>query len=387
MSALSGRTVPFEFETLTEPQWFERSLRFAIVRLRQAGFPEQQHATVLRHAIDRLARIIFDGVALPWDYVTGPEESLTFEEVWTRKIARCFQAGYYPDKISQYDLLEEHGLIAWDPERTNWTLTTLGAYAKDLRPFSLLLFLLSIQLSLSRQRRRGRYLTPAVLRHLIAAGPGQRLQRRENPPYSLVLFGVVEMDEDHERSVTDFGFQLLTAVQEKETELRDLVLLLLELEAHGFKVPEAQLELGDDVLAALGPHRPSLAEVERLANLGRFLQALKLLFPTIEAFLNSLLEEEGRSPSDFRGMRQKYEELTRAGRISRQIGYWGEVFVARNKILHGNIRDDNDNLCEPLYRLVARFLATLVRQSRGHLGADSSARYRTTRHHRKDTSE
>jgi len=375
----SGRRLPFEFDTLTEPQYFARALRFAVVQLRQTGVPEENHPEMLRGALDLVAKGLFSGA--PRFHLSSHDAEdrlLTFQELLTQKLTYCFQAGYYPDSIAQYDLLEEHGLIAWGTVPKAWELTSLGRYAQGLAPFSLLLFLLGAQLSLGRERRGGRYLTRKLMGRLLKAGAGQSIDRGEHLPRHLTLFGIVDRSDDGEYFVSQFGYQLLTAAHEREAQIRDLIQLLLESEIHGFTLREPAFGAGEAAVAANATNNQSLAEAAKLAKAGKHLEALRLLYPSIEALLNSLIEEEGLSIKQLPGLHKKFEELIRIGRLPPRLGYWGEIVTSRNKIVHGNIRDGADDLCAPLYHFVAQFLLDLIQETRPVPVANNAGGNRTT---------
>lgn len=248
-------------------------------------------------------------------------------------------------------------------------MISLGGYAERLSPFSLLLFPLGVQLSLGRDRCGGRYLTRALMTKLLGIGAGEFLDRRERLPRHLILLGIVDRNDSGRYLVSQPGRQLLTAAQECEAELRDLFQLILESEIHGFMLREPTVGADDGVGIALSANSQSLSEAARLTKAGRHLEAHRLLYPSIEAHLNSLIEKEGLSARRLGGLHKMFEELIRAGRVSPRLGHWGEVVVSRNKIVHGDIRDGADDLCVPLYPFVSQFLVELIQDTQQKCGA------------------
>lgn len=353
----------FEFQTLMEPQWFQRAIRFAIVFLRQLGVPSCKHIDLLARTIDILSESILDGQRWSRHLVPQSGEETTFEEIVSSKLTSCFQAGYFPDAIAHYDLLDEHGLILWNSSTKAWNLTNLGHYAKDLSLFSLLLFLLGVQLTLSQERCHSRYLTPKLLSKLLLAGEKGGPIARRDLPRTLLGFGVFDFEEGGGGRLSAFGLQLLSTSHARRDHLRDLVLLLLETEAHGFGPPDPEQDDGIPNSELLDARMPSFHQARVLAEGGRHLDALKLLYPAIEGLLNTLLEESGVSTARLGGMHKKFEKLRRLGTVTPRLGYWGEIVVSRNKIVHGDIQDGADELCKPLYKLVVEFINRLLRES------------------------
>jgi hypothetical protein len=353
----------FEFQTLMEPQWFHRAVRFAVVFLRQSGVPESKHRELLTAALEISIAAILDGKSQWKRGAPLGHEGADIEMLVAAKLTSCFQAGYFPDSIAHYDLLDEHGLILWNSRVEVWELTSLGRYAKDLSLFSLLLFLLGVQLTLSRERSHSRYLTPKLLDRLLVAGEEDQVVDQRDLPRTLLGFGVVDFGEGRDCHLSRFGFQLLSTARARQEQLRDLVLLLLETDAHGFGSTGLEQKTTIQAQDLLADRIPSFQQVKILAEGGRYLDALKLLYPEIEAFLNNLLAENGVSAARMGGMHKKFEELRRLGRITPRVGYWGEIVVSRNKIAHGNIQDGADDLCEPLFRLVVGFFGQLIKEA------------------------
>ena len=59
-------------------------------------------------------------------------------------------------------------------------------------------------------------------------------------------------------------------------------------------------------------------------------------------------------------MKVRLRELKRCGAISDNFADWTEIVASRNKIVHGNLSDDQDDLLPPLFDLVAGFWCSLL---------------------------
>ena len=82
----------------------------------------------------------------------------------------------------------------------------------------------------------------------------------------------------------------------------------------------------------------------QLHSSGKYLDALKVTFPIIEASVNTLLQRIGRQPEEFNGLRKKVKELGRLGAIPQHIVHSNDIVCARNVILHGNYAPPDDYL-------------------------------------------
>lgn len=93
-----------------------------------------------------------------------------------------------------------------------------------------------------------------------------------------------------------------------------------------------------------------------------YLDGLRLFYPIIEAVLNLALEKTGFRPKDFPGMKSKIEKLEKEKVLSSKLSTWLEVVASRNKVLHGNILEDDVKLVKPLFYLIAAFWSQLLEE-------------------------
>ena len=97
----------------------------------------------------------------------------------------------------------------------------------------------------------------------------------------------------------------------------------------------------------------------QLYRSGKYLDSLRLIYPSIEAIFNTMLIEIGKVPQDFNGLTAKAQHLGRRGKIPPDIANAMEVFTARNIVVHGNFSPPKDHaqlLCVHIFLYLRRLL-------------------------------
>lgn len=361
-----GRSNPLD--ELLERDRLERRLRYCIVRLRESGVPCSQQVALLERAVSLVLESLLESGRAPSHWESNGSDVASLDEVIARKISLCFAPWYYPEHVLQYEILGEHELIFWKTSVGAWALSNLGEYARKLSTFSLLLFLLGIEFNFARSDGRGRYPTKDLAAELLEGRARLASIQRSGLPKALSWYGIVEGDHRNRFYLSEFGRQLLGAALRRSDEMRDLILLLTEVEHYGIKLSSEdgttffEEELSSSLLSE--SEKTSLDTVVLLRRSGNTLDALRLIFPLIEAILNSALAGLSISGAGQTGMRAKIDQLVKHGLLSPRLGNLTEIVVARNKSVHGNL-DTRDDLLDPLYAFVVGVLRDMLNELRG----------------------
>jgi T3SS negative regulator,GrlR len=106
-------------------------------------------------------------------------------------------------------------------------------------------------------------------------------------------------------------------------------------------------------------NRRSFSTAVQLHFLSKYLDALKIMFPIIEATVNALLQRVGDNPGRFNGLTKKAEALGNQNVIPHHIVHATDIVYARNKVLHGNYAPPDDYLY-PISLLAFRHLRSLL---------------------------
>jgi hypothetical protein len=196
---------------------------------------------------------------------------------------------------------------------------------------------------------------------------------------SLRWYGIIDTTAK-EPLITDFGRRILAKTSANLDVLRDVIMLLTESEVGGF-----QFLGGTDIIEQVKERtrtsrilvQDQKASIETAVNLfvtGHYLDSLRLFYSNIEAVLNLALMKIGLRPEDFAGMKPKLEKLEKEKVLSSKLSSWLEVVTSRNKVLHGNIVEDDAALVKPLFFFIGAFWNRLVEEIDSHF--EKTAGYR-----------
>jgi hypothetical protein len=184
---------------------------------------------------------------------------------------------------------------------------------------------------------------------------------------SLRWYGIVDTTTE-EPLITDFGRRILVKTSANLDVLRDVIMLLTESEVGGFHFL-GSTDLIEQVKERTRTSRSLIqdqrASVETAVNLfmtGHYLDSLRIFYSNIEAVLNLALMKIGLRPEDFAGMKPKLEKLEKEKVLSSKLSSWLEVVTSRNKVLHGNIVEDDAALVKPLFFFIGTFWNRLVEE-------------------------
>src|SRR5262249_16022924 len=126
-----------------------------------------------------------------------------------------------------------------------------------------------------------------------------------------------------------------------------------------------QSELADE------PNRQSVITSTQLYLARKYLDSLRVLYPSIEAIINSMIVKAGEQPEQFRGLVEKARWLEQRRHIPPDVSNALEVFTGRNRVLHGNFSPPEDYVF-PLCLLAFRYLRRLLTEYRPAVGATGS---------------
>src|SRR5271166_2096326 len=87
-------------------------------------------------------------------------------------------------------------------------------------------------------------------------------------------------------------------------------------------------ELADDA------NTKSVIQSAELYGDRKYLASLRVLFPSIEAIINTMVARAGEKPDGFRGLVEKARWLEQRGHIPADVSNAFGVFTGRNRVLH-----------------------------------------------------
>jgi len=338
---------------------FNLRVRYCVVKLREFQIREESYFNYIAKAIDLL-------ISSPNTY---QRRFSRIEDCLILEIAKCFEPWYRPDDLFLVDFAQDHQLILANPRAKNWTVSNLGGYFSQLPLFEAIAFLCGLEVVLTLEHHKTAFVSQQLLEELLKPEGGECSSRQGYTwPYSLSLLGIVTgyhgTPRNHE--VTDFGHRVLSYVQSHLEQFQSIIMLLLESEATGLTY---QLETNlEEVLKTIEGANILVADQKRsIRNAivhyesGDYLDSLRVIHPILEGTLDSALRATGLQPTETQGMEKKRKALEMKNLISSKLSMGLEICTTiRNKVVHGNILEEDVELVRPLFPLVLNHLKRLV---------------------------
>jgi hypothetical protein len=285
-----------------------------------------------------------------------PLEILELLFVW-------FQGG--DEETRLYNFAVAHHLIEWDVSQEKWRVTGVGTFFMELPWAQSIIFLLTLGMMFSDNPFRIRSVT---LRNLVDKKKfkSDRITVREKLECLwLVRMGVLFESGSDTVEVSKIGEIMIHTVTSEDNPYPEILKLLIMTEGMGYLPRESAFEVKqiseliqksevvDDA------NRESIEKGLKLYLSGDYVEALKVIYPSLEAIINNMLIWAGEQPDHFKGLMEKVRWLEKNGYIPADLSHAIEIVTSRNRILHGNFYPDEE-YAFPLCLLAFRYLKRLL---------------------------
>lgn len=368
-----GETNPRQWvmlEWFTEG-FFDEYVRVCVVHLRKLTLEDEAlHYRVLTKVIDQA----LSNRPPDWsDRYEDLEDQLAFSlsEIWG-------QMG--DEQTLAYGFARDRWLIAWDYQQSLWKATGLGQFFLELSPIQASTFLLSIDSLFSTGENDFRHISAEILTRLCHEPSDYDVHLRPLHRDMLARLGLLRTSEDEAPdriTLTPIGRIVIARVLDQDSPLRDAAARLIETEELGGTYKDSRSEL-DELLSLIrqteladDPNRQSVITSTQLYLARKYLDSLRVLYPSIEAIINSMIIKAGEQPEQFRGLVEKARWLEQRRHIPPDVSNAMEVFTGRNRVLHGNFSPPDDYVF-PLCLLAFRYLRRLLTEYRPAVDATGS---------------
>lgn len=297
-----------------------------------------------------------------------------FEEHFTRSLKEIWD-NIGDEQTYLYTIAQGRWLIAWDYRELQWKATGLGRTFMELSPIQAATFFLSIDSVFATGERDFHHISSDVLRRLQSPQPDA-----ENPeelfelvPYPhrnlLARLGIIcevfgSKPRGHVR-VTSIGKTVLRTVLSHDNPFRDTALAIIRTEEVGGTFSASASEI-NEILHMVNQtdlidkaNRESIQTSIQLYHTRKYLNSLRVVYPSIEAIINTMLIKAGEAPERFNGLVAKAQCLEHRDIIPYDVSHAMEVFTGRNKVVHGNFSPPEDYvfpLCLHAFRYLKRLL-------------------------------
>ncbi len=338
----------------------DKRLKYCNILLNELKIPKGERLDLLKQAIEAFIQNK-DKHRRRLNY----NETATIDELLVLELANCFRPWYYPEDVFQTEFAFERQLINFNASSRTWTTSNIGNYFIKTSAFEAIAFLCALEITLTSEDVGHRFLSQNVLNQLLGEEKNKNNWRRVTRPHTLKLFGLVSEyskdDDGDDIKLTDFGQRVLKFVKSNLEELKDIILLLMEAETTGFKFKDVTSISEFDSFIDTSTYLD--VEIKKQIKNGlqqytseKYVEGLRIIFPLLEGILNIGIKSINLNPSDFKGMRGKVEKLEKEGKLSLKVATGLEVFESRNKVLHGNLIENDPETSKPLFDLVLTYL-------------------------------
>lgn len=349
--------------------FFEEYVRVCVVHLHKLGIVGDDRIYQI------LARVIQEAVLSTGDR-EGEEASIAksarelrdFDEQLAWSLSSIWE-DMGDEQTYLYTTAQSRWLIAWDYQKSKWKVTGLGQIFMELSPVQATIFFLSTDIVFTTGSFDFHHVSKDMLLHI------QSLQDGKEDPFSnvppplndlLIRLGILFLDPYGGEYVTPVGQLVLHTVLSPDNPFRDTALAIIRTEEIGATLNELtteineMLQLIDQTDLIDEANRESIRTSTQLYYSKKSLDALRVVYPSLEALMNMMLIRAGEVSERFNGLVAKAQQLGQRGIIPSDIAYGVEVFTGRNRVVHGNFSPPEDCaslLCPVAFYFLRRLLA------------------------------
>jgi|GEM_PF-1586976 len=319
---------------------FDEHVRVCIVHLQKLGISQDDRAY-------RLISKVIDAV-MRENHKAQDEQH--FETQLIRSLTIVWE-DMGDDQTFLYTVAQSRWLIAWDYQKSLWKPTGLGRMFLELSAVQAAIFFLSIDTLFATGKRDFHHISEYALSYL------QSLRSDKKEPVNepmlhyhrtlLIRLGILSTDTDEGTfedifSVTPIAQTVLRAVLSQDNPFRDTALAIIRTEEVGGTFSAFGSEI-NEILHMVGQtdlvdrtNQESIHTSIQLYHTRKYLNSLRVVYPSIEAIMNTMLIKAGEVPERFSGLAAKAQCLEHQGIIPYDVSHAMEIFTGRNKVVHGN---------------------------------------------------
>jgi len=349
---------------------FKNRINYALIKLNEYEIGKEEYYFYITKGISHFLREKDNYLDTIFNY-KGNKGNLSAEDLVIMDIGNCFSNWYFPRDEYYIKFLNDRQLIYKDSLKKSWYISNLGSYFIKLTTFDAISFLCGIEVVMNSDKSYSKFINLEAINELLQDNEGNEykdwyVDKRSNvSSYTLRALGIIENSYPNNGVVTNFGKKVLIKVKKELEEYNALILFLLESEASGinFSGLETEPELDKwhhSSYVLNNDQKKSIDNALLMYKQSNHLDSLRIIYPLLEGALDSALHEIKIEPSSLKGMQNKVEKLKKEKVISSKTSTGIEIFTSRNKILHGNIIEEDSETLKPLFVMVIGYLKKIV---------------------------
>jgi len=361
-------------QSLLNRHQFNERIKYALIKLNEFNIPKEDQFEIISQGIKSF---IEEPEKRPYYKKKG---STRIVDLLVNEIANYFRFFMPLDDIYNLEFAENRHLIYPNPKDKSWFISNLGNYFVQLSTFEAVSFLVALEAFLSKDSQGAGYyhfITKNLIKELVNSKninnkPNSKFRRL---PHSLRMLGITN-EVNHHRAennlISDFGLKTLKYVHNNLDEYKELVLFLFESEASGFKYHDINdlsdfLKFIEESTLLIDDQKKSLKQSIELFQKENYWDSLRIIYPILEGTLDVALKRINIEPATLKGMQGKIEKLEKEKLLSSKVSTGLEIFKSRNKIVHGNLIEEDTEIGKPLFDLVVTYLRKVVTELQTNL--------------------
>jgi hypothetical protein len=350
--------------------FFDEYVRVCVIYLYKLGIVHDDHIyRLLTKVIESVVLCAGHGGVSAVVWTRGLQD---FDERLARSL-NCIWENMGDEQTYLYTTAQSRWLIAWDYQKSQWKATGLGQVFMELSPIQAAIFLLSTDVLFATGKFDFHHVSSDMLRRLQSLQDDMEESFSLLPPLHrdlLTRLGILFLEADEIDSrvhirVTPIGQLVLHTVLSQDNPFRDTALAIIRTEEVGGTFNALASEINEvfqlvnqtDLIDKA--NRESIYTSIQLYHSRKYLNSLRVVYPSIEAIMNTMLIKAGEAPERFNGLVAKAQCLGQRGIIPYDVSHAMEVFTGKNKVVHGNYSPPEDYVF-PLCQLAFRYLRRLL---------------------------
>jgi len=283
------------------------------------------------------------------------------------------------DKTLTYDYCKQRFLINWDYRKQCWKVSGLGEIILDFTPLKAVIFLLSIDLNFSSSEYDREYFSKELLNGLLKL---KKSKNKNDKTYYggrflnslnitlLRKLGIIKGRNPREITLTPLGEIAIKETLKPDNPIQEMINTIVQSEEQGIAF-EGVLSETEEVVKLLENSKitesiaNSIKSGLKLFKEKKYLDAVKLFYPSIEGITNVMLVEQGEDANNYKkfsGLFKKLDKLEELGVLPLDLTNSINVTFSRNKILHGEYQPTDEEYVYPLCISCIVFLKRMIKE-------------------------
>lgn len=348
---------------------FKNRIKYAVIKLNEFNIDKGEYYLYISEGI----KYFLISGKNENHHILSNKQKIDIHQSILLELSNCFRIWYFPRDIFHIKFAEERQLICRDNLNRSWTVSNLGSYFIGLSTYEAIIFLCAVEVVFNSEETYSDFLNLNTLNSLLNKSENE-IRHWHSISYTLNALGLIKDRNVYSKNdnLTEFGRNILQNLKANYKSFDLLIPILLESEASGINYNKEELESNNIVWIKSSKilntdQKKSISNASSLFHQKNYLDSLRILYPLLEGTLDSALTQINVDLKTLNGMQGKIEKLKKEKIISSKASTGIEIFSSRNKIVHGNIIEEDSETLKHLFSLVLSYLQKIVNEIESNL--------------------